>query len=121
MFLRAANGLFALMYLFSAAVQYNDPDPLRWMAMYLAGAATCVAWELRKMPRVVPIAVGLVAFAWSAWTLANVHLTAPVGEALSDWHMHAGGSEELREGLGLAIVVAWMAVLAVKPQRAQRS
>ncbi|MFZ5478568.1 MAG: transmembrane 220 family protein [Myxococcota bacterium] len=107
-----ANALFALLFAFSAVVQYNDPDPGRWIAMYCAACVTCVAW--RRLPRAAPAAVGAVALAWGAWIAAGVHLTAPFGEALTDWKMHAGGSEELREALGLGIVAAWMGVLAIR-------
>ena len=119
--LRILNGLFAVAFLLSATVQWNDPDPLRWIAMYLAAFAACVAWELQRLPRAVPIAIGVAALAWAAMIASGTSLSAPVGEALTDWHMHAGGSEELRESLGLVIVAVWMVVLAVKPQRAQRS
>lgn len=33
--------LLALYFLFAAAVQYNDPDPLHWMALYGLSAASC--------------------------------------------------------------------------------
>jgi hypothetical protein len=42
--LRLASGLFAALFLLGAIVQINDPDPLRWMLLYLAAAA------LRRRP-----------------------------------------------------------------------
>jgi len=35
------NLLFCLLFIFSAALQYNDPDPYLWMPIYLYGAALC--------------------------------------------------------------------------------
>lgn len=35
------NVFFILLFILSAAVQYNDPDPLIWMAIYLYGATLC--------------------------------------------------------------------------------
>ncbi len=32
--LTVANGLMAALFLIAAALQYNDPDPLRWLAVY---------------------------------------------------------------------------------------
>ena len=112
--LRIANVLFALLFAFSVVVQYNDPDPIRWMAIYGAALAACIGWEIRRGGRRVPRAVGLVALVWTVVSAAGTHLAVPVGEALTDWHMHAGGSEELRETLGLALVTGWMAVLGVR-------
>ena len=36
-----ANGIMAAMFLLSAVLQYNDPDPLRWIALYAAAALAC--------------------------------------------------------------------------------
>jgi hypothetical protein len=33
----------------SAALQYNDPDPARWIAIYVAGAAISVALPARNL------------------------------------------------------------------------
>jgi hypothetical protein len=35
------NIIFCLLFLFSAGLQYNDPDPYIWMPIYLYGAALC--------------------------------------------------------------------------------
>jgi Transmembrane family 220, helix len=42
---RVINWVMAVLFLFAAVVQYNDPDPVRWMAMYLAA---CDAWEMKS-------------------------------------------------------------------------
>jgi len=34
--------LLTLYFLFAAAVQYNDPDPVHWMLLYLTSALGCV-------------------------------------------------------------------------------
>lgn len=115
--MRVANALFAALFLFSVAVQYNDPDPLQWVAIYLAAAAACLAWDRRWLPRWGPLVVAAVAAGWAVWIAVGLRLTAPFGEAVTDWQMHAGGSEELRETMGLGLVVAWMSVLARWPRR----
>jgi hypothetical protein len=112
--MRIANALFALLFAFSMAVQLNDPDPLRWVAVYAAALAACVAWELRRGGRRIARAVGLASGVWALLSARDIRLAVPVGEALTDWHMHAGGSEELRETLGLALVTAWMVVIGLR-------
>lgn len=35
------NIFFIILFIFSAALQYNDPDPYVWMPIYLYGAVIC--------------------------------------------------------------------------------
>lgn len=118
--MRIANLVFALAFALAVAVQYNDPDPLPWMAMYASGLVVCVLWEIVRLRRIAPVLVGSAALVWGVWVALAMELTAPVGEALTDWQMHAGGSEELRESLGLFLVAGWMAALAARPVRKPR-
>jgi hypothetical protein len=118
---RAANVAMAALFAFAAAVQYNDPDPLRWMALYLAAAAACVLAVLRRLPRFVPIAVGLVALAWAATLAPHVLGSVGLGEMVEAWEMKDVRVEEGRETYGLLIVAAWMTVLALKGRRRDAS
>ena len=115
--MRIANFAAAALFLFAVVVQYNDPDPVRWIAIYLAAVLTCLLWELRKMPRLIAVAVAATTLSWGAWIAFGTRLSTPFGEALTDWNMHSGGSEELRESIGLFVVAAWCALLAWKPER----
>jgi hypothetical protein len=114
--LRAANALFALLFVFSVVVQYNDPDPVRWMAVYALGILACVAWERRVASR-ARWAVPAIALTWAGAWLHGLHLGVPAWTALTDWGMHSEGSEELRETCGLALVAAWTGLLAARPRR----
>jgi len=40
-FMKIFNLVFILLFLVSAGLQYNDPDPLVWIAIYLYGALAC--------------------------------------------------------------------------------
>ncbi len=39
--MKLLNLLFCLIFIFFAALQYNDPDPYVWMPVYLYAAALC--------------------------------------------------------------------------------
>jgi hypothetical protein len=39
--MKAVNIFFIVLFVFSAALQYNDPDPYVWMPIYLFGAYLC--------------------------------------------------------------------------------
>ena len=39
--MKVFNLIFCLLFLFSAGLQYNDPDPYIWIPIYLYGAVLC--------------------------------------------------------------------------------
>lgn len=110
---RAANACFFLAYAASVALQYNDPDPLRWVAIYVAAAGACFAWEVGWVVRANAAVIGVVAVGWAISIARNTTLLVPLSDALLDWGMHAQGSEEVREVGGLLIVGLWMAAIAL--------
>ncbi len=115
--MRWLNLAFLLAYLASAMVQLNDPDPARWVAVYLLAAGTCGAWERRLFHRAVPLVLGVVCGVWGAWILASIPEGVPVTQALGDWGMQTGGTEEVRELGGLGFIVLWMVVLGWRGPR----
>ena len=110
---RVGNGFMFLAFLISVALQYNDPDALRWMVMYGAAAGATVAWELAWAVRANAAVIAVVAFGWGTDIAWRTKLEVPFLEAVTDWGMHAGGSEEIREVGGLVIVGLWMVVIAL--------
>jgi len=111
---RGVNGLLAPLFLFFAVVQVNDPDPARWMALYLAAALSCaleLTGRLRwPLPALVALAAGIWAGIWAPGVVGKVDW----GHALAGAGMDADPrGEEARELLGLCIVAAWCAVLAL--------
>jgi Transmembrane family 220, helix len=107
-FYGVANGAMALLFAASAAVQYNDPDPVQWIAIYGAAAAVCVAALRQPVRAAFPAAIAIVALVW-ALSLAPV----VIGMSAADiFQLHSGAGEEGREMYGLLIVTTWMTVLA---------
>jgi len=114
-----ANGTMLLMFLFSAAVQLNDPDPLVWMGMYGAAAVVCGLEIRRRAPLWAPVTVAVIALVWagSLYYRAN---EVPVSSLFAQWEMRDLRIEEAREMYGLAIVAVWMIVIVgVKRVRAR--
>jgi hypothetical protein len=103
--------IFGLLFLVGAAVQYNDPDPLRWAAIYLAAAVTSFAAALGRLTRPVPILVGIVALIWAAMLAPRVFEHGEFASMFSGWEMANTEVEESREFWGLLIIAGWMAVL----------
>ena len=55
------NWVFVLIFIISAALQYNDPDPYIWMPLYLYGAFLCYRAIHKKYNPVLYI-IGLVVY-----------------------------------------------------------
>ena len=101
MIFRVAAGFFCLLFLLSAAVQYNDPDPWLWLAGYLIPAALSLVAALGRIRECFwPAAAGAVIYA----TLGAL--------VFPGWITEWFGDEEFREAGGLWIVAGWLAVLA---------
>lgn len=110
----------AALFLFAAAVQYNDPDPLRWMAIYGLAALACVLFLAGRPPRWAPALVGVVALAWAGTLAPGVVGRVSIGELFQSYRMLSEPVEEAREMGGLLIVAAWMGALrlaGVRPAR----
>lgn len=54
--------LFALLFGLGAAVQYNDPDSLAWIVIYLAAALVSLLFALDKLNILIPLIGGIVCF-----------------------------------------------------------
>jgi Transmembrane family 220, helix len=115
MIFRAVNWVMAALFGVAMVVQYNDPDPMRWIAIY--GAAMVVAGYAGRrgaVPAVAPLVVGGVALIWGLTWSTDVRAVAPYEHMFDHWQMKNTTVEEARETSGLLIVAGWMAVLALQ-------
>src|SRR5262245_45026809 len=120
--MRVLQWIMAAAFALSVAVQYNDPDPLVWMAIY--GAAMIVAiWAARRpgsYPWWVPAAVGVVALVWATRLMPQVMGRVRIPELFASWEMKNARVEVAREDGGLLIVAAWMAITTLVALRRRR-
>ena len=116
MILRVVNGLMAVLFFYSVSLQVNDPDPIRWMAIYGAAglASAFAALAPARLPWPVPALIGTVALVWSATIAPRVVGKMRFAELFGDWKMKTAVVEEGREAAGLLIVGLWMAVLVAR-------
>jgi len=114
--MRVANALFFVAYLASVAVQFNDPDPLRWITIYAAAALCCVLWERRWGPPSAPAFIAGIALLWSAGLLVAIPADVDLAGSVTQWQMKVDGSELVREVGGLWFVAVWMAALFWRPR-----
>ena len=114
-FLRGMQWIMAAAFALSVAVQYNDPDPLRWMAIYGAACAVAVwaALRPRRYPWWAAAAVAIAAFLWAAGWMRQVTGRVWIPELFASWEMKNARVEVEREVGGLLIVAVWMTITAL--------
>jgi len=62
----------ALFFAWAALLQLNDPDPIRWFALYAVAAALAAASAFTAVPRPCFAALAAVAGVWAAILLPAV-------------------------------------------------
>ncbi len=121
MIFRALDAIMGVLLLIAVVVQYNDPDPIPWTALYGAACALSV-WSLIRpagYPWVLPALVAAIALVWASTIAPGALGKVPLSELFRSWEMKNTRVEENRETLGLMIVAAWMVVLALHRLRAR--
>ncbi len=101
-------------FLLSAAVQFNDPDPLAWIMIYLSAAFVTLFAILQMLHWPLTILVAIISLAWSVFSLTRI--TGPVNfmDIISTVGMKTLDIELAREAGGLLIVFAWMVFLLIR-------
>ena len=110
------NFIFLLLFIISAGLQYNDPDPALWIIIYLFGAMICF-FAIRKQnyPRLTLAGIILL-FIYALYLLFDKDgvlswLTEHQAENIAG-SMKASSPwiEETREFFGLAILISVLSI-----------
>ncbi len=110
MIFRIFNYFFIVVFLLCAAVQYNDPDPVQWTAVYLAAMILCILFAVGKFPVKGAAALIMIALAWAAFQVYLAIITPGAVTLQSVFGSTAMINERVelvRETGGLLIVAAW--------------
>ena len=104
---RVADLSFAVAFLASAWVQTNDPDPMRWVAVYLF-AATLALWPGEQRPvRVVAGLLGVAAAVWCVFVLPEASRVTRPGEIVRAMSPDRPQTEAAREVGGLLLILVF--------------
>ncbi len=115
--MRTANMILAAVLIFFAVLQYNDPDPVFWGAVYLLGAVFPLLAALRSRPL-----TRIPALRWAGWislVLFLIGFLFLAGTISANW-IHV---EEARESLGYLICAGatGFALFSSRPRGAVRA
>ena len=102
------QGFATLVFLFSAYIQLNDPDPIAWVGMYLAAASVC-ALQVRGGWMYSHHYSGIVSITAAAWAFSiGLQLDSIDLEAVfASFQMQSNSVELIREVGGLGLVALW--------------
>ena len=121
------NITFCILFIISAALQYNDPDPWLWMPLYLHGAALCwLAFRSKYYPLAYLAGIAVYSIyalykllendgAWDWLTKHDAANIAATMKAETPW------IEDTREFFGLAILIAVLLIDYIYVKRKVKS
>lgn len=119
--LRIFHGLMTALFVFAAALQYNDANPLRWAIIYLVAAfvsgLAAAGWPKPRLAAVVLI----VALAWMTPYLMKGYWRVSFPALFDEWEMKNETMTAGREMYGLLIVSASMVLVCVSARFRPRS
>jgi len=105
--MKIVNGILALIFVVFAVVQFNDPDPLSWILIYLNMAIICAYGIFKKHNSLWLLITGVLYFVYACFLIpgAMEWFRSPNKEMLFDdiAKMQNLYIEETREFLGLVI------------------
>ncbi len=107
------NMALALLFVVGAGLQLNDPDPLRWIAMYLAAAGSSALWGRWPRSWLLSGLVALMALAWALYIAANMAEWVSPEQMFEPMQSRGGAVEQSRELYGLGMIGGWMGVLLI--------
>lgn len=110
-FFKALAIIYALLCIVSAYLQFNDPDPALWIAIYLFAAIVSVLFVMNKLPYWVYLIlfVSSIVGAYLFWP--NTYEGVTIGEG------NINNIEHARESLGLIIMAIMMLFFTIRSKK----
>jgi len=103
--------LMLAVFLLSAAVQYNDPDPLLWIGIYAGAALLTWLFIREQLLWMLPASACILLLVWAGFQLQEVWGIVSIADLFESIQMQDETVEIAREAGGLLIIAAWMLYL----------
>ena len=100
--------VMAVLFSLSVGLQVNDPDPVRWMLMYGAGAIAAGALPAHRLAALPAALVGLAAATWGAYLAKEVAGVLHFSDLWLKMSQKGGAVEVGREAGGLALIALFL-------------
>jgi len=120
--LRIAHGTMAVLFALSAALQLNDPDPLRWIVIYLLASGATFLVVLRQWfsAQIAGAMVFTVALISEIPYIREKAWQTPFSDLTREWKMTSEAIVDGREFYALLWIGAWMILVVVSARLAKR-
>jgi predicted transporter len=111
-------GIFSLLFLLFAYLQWNDPDPEIWVSIYVFAAIMCALAAFKRYFVPVLLTASIVAFLGGLYFFP----ASVIDWILQEWRqadlsMKTIDMEEARESFGLLIISVVMGLAAYKGRK----
>ena len=106
--------------LFFASLQWNDPDQLLWISIYTGAAITAILFAFKfckictQILAIILICICITMAFWTVPGVINFFQESKLDEALSPMQEDNPHIEQLREILGLLIVLVYSIYTSLK-------
>jgi hypothetical protein len=104
---RVVDLVFGLIFIASAAAQYNDPDLVPWIAIYVFAAVGCASPLSARWASPLTVAVAGIAGIWALLILPEAMQVTEIGDVLAAMNPDRPETEAARELGGLVLVLTW--------------
>ena len=108
------NSLFMAAFTLSAVVQYNDPDALVWIVIYLAAAVMCITHFHSARLKWLPPLLMAISFVWIGTLMTSIVGKVSLTDIFASITMKTREVEEAREIGGLLLVLVWSGFLSYR-------
>ncbi len=118
---RVIDLVMVVLCAFSVIVQFNDPDPAAWVAVYVAAGVVAFLSFLGRLPWSVAALVSLMTLAWAASISPRVVGLVPFLDMFGAFEMKSTGIEESREMYGLLMLGVYTGIAAIRARGVRKS
>lgn len=114
---KGAALVMTALFVFAAAVQYNDPDGALWMAVYGAAALLNLLFITTRVSWLILAVASGIALLWAGTIIPEVWGQVSWRALVGRFSMKTEAIEKTREMVGLLIIAVWTAVQAAVVRR----
>ena len=100
--------VMAALFAVCVALQYNDPDPIRWMLIYGAAMVVSILMPMKRDAAKVGLVVALIALVWATVLILGIYDKVTFSDVFLKMSEKGGAVEEEREAGGLLIEGVWL-------------
>lgn len=109
--------IMAALFAVCVVLQYNDPDPIRWMIIYGLAMGISALLPFDRRVTLAAFAVGAFALVWAAILISGIWDKVELSDVVGKMSEKGGAVEEEREAGGLLIEGIWLVLAAVYRRR----